>query len=316
MITLSVICPVFNEESFIEEVIKFFLAADPQEKELYIIDGGSTDKTTEIVKGYIQVHNNIHLVSNPNRYVPYALNCVIPLCLGEYIVRLDAHTEYDLSYFTEIINTFKNTNASIVGGPMRAVGKTPTQQAVAYATSTPLGVGNSTFHFDTIEGEADSVYLGAWKKDIFEKTGLFDTRFLRNQDDEFHYRAKSLGFKIWLNPRIKSYYFPRSTLKSLWRQYYQYGLFKPLVLRKIKSGMRIRHLIPSFFVLYLLMLPLLYFTIGVIAFAPLGLYFALVLFEVLRAGLSVRSKFFLLLVFPSLHISYGSGFLLGFRKSL
>lgn len=320
MATLSVVCPVFNEELHIDAVIQFFLAAEPFEKELYIIDGGSTDKTVEMVKQYAEAHTNIHLIHNPEKFVPQALNRVIPLCKGTYIVRLDAHTEYDASYFKEILDTFERTGASIVGGPMRAIGVSPTQKAIAHATSTPFGVGDSSFHYDDVEGEADSVYLGAWKKNIFDKTGLFDTKFVRNQDDEFHYRAKSLGFKIWLNPKIKSYYYPRSNLKTLWRQYYQYGLYKPMVLSKIKDSMRLRHLIPSLLFLYILVSPFivaiafLYSALFFTLLLPMVLYVVLDFYYAFKCKDGMVSQIKCLMVFPVLHLSYGVGFLRGILK--
>lgn len=320
MIILSVICPVLNEEYFIESVLTFFLSAEPAEKELYIIDGGSSDKTASIVQQYTQVHANIHLLSNPEKYVSYALNKAIPLCKGDYIVRLDAHTHYDSFYFQEIIKTFAKTKASIVGGPMRAIGVTPTQKAIAYATSTPFGIGNSDFHFDTVEGEVDSVYLGAWERSIFERTGLFDVKFVRNQDDEFHYRAKSLGLKIWLNPKIESYYYPRSSVNKLWSQYYQYGLFKPLVLSKISSAVRLRHLIPSMFFLGVLALPLVivasyaYSNLFLIALLPYLMYLLLDLYYSSRCNYGMSAQLRSLVVFPTLHMSYGLGFLRGLLR--
>jgi len=320
MVTLSVVCPVFNEALHIDTVITFFLTAEPFEKELYIIDGGSTDKTIEIVQKYAEAHANIRLIHNPEKYVPQALNKVIPLCKGTYIVRLDAHTEYDASYFTEILETFERTGASIVGGPMRAIGVSSTQKAIAYATSTPFGVGDSSFHYDDVEGEADSVYLGAWKRSIFERTGLFDVKFVRNQDDEFHYRAKSLGFKIWLNPKIKSYYYPRSNLSALWKQYYQYGLYKPMVLSKIKNSMRLRHLIPSLLFLYVLVSPFivavgfLYSGLFFILLLPMALYLGLDFFYSFKCKEGMASRIKCLIVFLTLHLSYGSGFLRGIFK--
>jgi succinoglycan biosynthesis protein ExoA len=320
MIILSVVCPVLNEEHFIESVLNFFLSAEPGEKELYIIDGGSSDKTAWIVQQYAQVHTNIHFLSNPDKYVSYALNKAIPLCKGDYIVRLDAHTHYDPTYFREIIKTFANTEASIVGGPMRAIGFTPTQKAIAYATSTPFGIGNSDFHFDSFEGETDSVYLGAWKRSIFETTGMFDVKFVRNQDDEFHYRAKSFGFKIWLNPEIKSYYYPRNSLYKLWSQYYQYGLFKPLVLSKVKSAVRLRHLIPSLFFLNISVLPMVlivpynYSNLFLIVLLPLLIYLLLDLYFSAKVRQGTYTGIISLIVFPTLHMSYGVGFLIGMLK--
>ncbi|OQA07702.1 MAG: hypothetical protein BWY67_01669 [Bacteroidetes bacterium ADurb.Bin397] len=193
---------------------------------------------------------------------------------------------------------------------MRAVGKTDFQKAVAIATSTSFGVGDSGFHDESKEGFTESVYLGAWKRNVFEATGLFDTDMLRNQDDEFHYRARANGMRIYLDPKIKSWYAPRSTMKTLWKQYYQYGLFKPLVLKKVSSGIRLRHLIPAGFVCYLL-LSLLSFWYPALLI-PAVLYLLLDLFYSFRYGSSFAVSSKMLLVYPMLHCSYGLGFIKGF----
>ena len=195
------------------------------------------------------------MLHNKNKIVPYALNIAIKQSTGNPIIRLDAHTEYANDYIEKVIETFETTGADIVGGPMRAIGKTNFQKAVAYATSTKLGVGDSQFHDENAKGFVDSVYLGAWKREIFYDVGYFDEKMKRNQDDEFHYRAKSKGKKIYLNPEIKSRYYPRSSFRKLFMQYYQYGLYKPLVLKKIKTEIKLRHLVPIGFVFYLMLIP-------------------------------------------------------------
>lgn len=309
---LTAICPVYNEENYIHNVIEFFLKAKPVDKELYIIDGNSSDKTVEIVKKYQETNSNIYLLDNPDKYVPYALNKAIKASKGDPIVRLDAHTKYADDYFEQILDTFNRVDADIVGGPMRAIGDTSFQKAVAFSTSTKMGVGDSSFHFEQEEGYADTVYLGSWKREIFDEVGYFDERMVRNQDDEFHYRAKSFGKKVYLNPRITSYYYPRAEPSKLFKQYYQYGLYKPLVLKKIKSAVKLRHLIPSGFVLYLLSLPLI--AISTLWLLPLLIYILLALYFTTKAPFDIKTKLNVFISYPILHIAYGSGFILGLFK--
>lgn len=306
---ITVICPVYNEEKHIHNILDFFIRAQPESKELIIIDGGSTDKTKELVKGYSVRFPQIKILDNPDKYVPFALNKAIKLSEGDPVIRLDAHTKYADDYFTAILNTFSKTGADIVGGPMRSSGDTNFQKAVAFATSTSFGIGDSSFHDDQVEGYVDSVYLGAWRRNIFKDTGYFDTDMIRNQDDEFHYRASGKGKRIYLDPRIKSWYYPRATVALLYRQYYQYGLFKPMVLRKVRSGLRARHLVPSGFVGYLLILilclnyPVFYF--------PLILYIFLDIYFSIRKSESMKVALRMFIVYPVLHISYGLGFIAG-----
>ena len=310
---ITVICPTYNESKFIEQIIKFFLNAKPDDKELLIVDGGSTDETCEIINGWTSKHNNIKLVENPDKYVPFALNKAIKMSSGDPIVRLDAHTEFAEDYFEKIIETFNITGADVVGGPMRAIGKSDFQKAVALVTGTVFGIGDSKIHRENYSGESDHVYLGAWQRKLFDEIGFFDERLKRNQDDEFHYRARSMGKKVFLNPDIKSYYYPRSNIFKLIGQYFQYGLFKPLVLKKIKSEIKVRHIIPAVFCVYLLGLPLTYFSIFYLL--PLFLYTVLNLYFSLRFSRNIIINILLLIIYPSIHISYGLGFIAGILKN-
>lgn len=310
---ITVLCPTYQEERYITGVLEFFVKALPLEKELYIIDGLSKDKTREIVQKYMKEYpDQIFLLDNPDKYVPYALNKGLEMAKGEIIVRLDAHTEYASDYFLKILETFKETGADIVGGPMRAVGKTPFQRAVAHATSAIFGVGDSHFHNEDYEGWVDSVYLGAWKTEIFSEVGNFDTRMVRNQDDEFHYRARSKGKKIYLSPKIKSEYFPRSNYRTLFKQYFQYGYYKPLVLKKVRSEIKLRHLVPAGFFLYLLTLPVSFWFPVILI--PMVLYISLSLYFGFRMNGTLGEKLLASSIFLVLHISYGAGFILGLDK--
>ncbi len=306
---ISVICPTYNEAKYIDQILTFFTEARPSEKELIIIDCGSTDETKAIVSKWMQQHNNIKLLDNPNKFVPFALNMAIKASSGSPIIRLDAHTQYDKQYFEQILATFDQVEADIVGGPMRPIGESNFQDAVAICTSVSFGVGNSQFHNENHEGYVDSVYLGAWKREIFGEVGYFDEQLKRNQDDEFHYRAKSFGKKIYLNPAIKSYYFPRDQFSKLFKQYYQYGVYKPYVLKKVRSETKWRHLIPMLFCLYVFSLPMAYF--WPIWLIPMGLYTLLSAFFSIRHHRTLKGKLYSMLIFPTLHLAYGLGFIRG-----
>lgn len=310
---ITVICPVYNEEEYIENVLKFFIEAKPDEKELILVDGGSTDRTVEIINDWMNRFPNIRLVHNKNKYVPFALNLAIKKSVGDPIIRLDAHTTYEKNYFEKILDTFEKTNADIVGGPMRKIGVTDFQKAVAYATTSIFGIGDSKIHKLDYNGESDHVYLGAWRRNLFDEIGYFDERLFRNQDDEFHYRAKSVGKKIYLSSEIISYYYPRKNFKSLFTQYFQYGVFKPLVLEKIKSEIKIRHLIPALFSLYIILIPLLIF-LSKIFLIPLLIYFFINLIFTVQSRGTFRQKLLIFIIYPTIHFAYGFGSILGLAK--
>lgn len=308
---ITVICPVYNEEAYVAGLIRFFITAEPVDKELILIDGGSTDNTVKIIEQFIADKHPVKLLSNPEKYVPFSLNLAIASSSGDPIIRLDAHTKYAPDYFVKVLETFNATGADIVGGPMRIDSHNNFQRATGYCTSTKFGVGDSNFHDDNFRGETESVYLGSWRRSVFNDVGYFDTEMLRNQDDEFHYRAKNKGKRIYLNPDIRCWYYPRSDFKSLTRQYFQYGLFKPLVLKKVRSGLRLRHLIPTMFVMYLLLIIPAVAYINSLALLPLMMYLIIDVIFSFRYKGSFSEKVLCLLIYPALHISYGTGFICG-----
>ena len=306
---ITVICPTYNECEYIEKVLDFFVKALPEDKELVVVDGGSNDGTQKIVEEWSEKYNNIRLLENPDKYVPFALNIGIKNSSGDPIIRLDAHTEYANDYLEQIIETFKKSGADIVGGPMNAVGNSTFQKAVAYATGTQFAVGDSKIHQISYEGESDHVYLGAWKRKLFDDIGYFDEKLKRNQDDEFHYRARSMGKKIYLNPKIKSYYYPRDSFSKLIKQYFQYGMYKPLVLKKVKSEIKLRHLVPSLFCIYFLGFPLAilnkYYLLLLFVYILMDFYFSTLI------NRNIKLSPYSILIYPAIHLSYGFGFLYG-----
>lgn len=306
---LTVLCPVYNEAAHIGEVLQFFTAASPADKELWVIDGGSTDQTLDIVQQWMSKNPQIRLLHNPDKTVPFALNLGLRASQGDPVVRLDAHTEYAADYFERVLETFGATGADIVGGPMRCRSITTVQAAVAYCTATTFGIGDSMFHQEDFQGFTDSVYLGAWKRSVFADIGYFDEALLRNQDDEFHYRARAHGKRIYQNPAIRSFYHPRDSFGKLFRQYHQYGFYKPLVFQKVQQGLRVRHLIPAVFVVYLLSLPLALLWCWWLS--PMLVYLFLNLYFSLTAGTGLKARLAALLTYPTLHVAYGTGFLRG-----
>ena len=309
---VSVVCPVFNEEEHIDQLLHFLVSADLPEKEMILVDGGSSDRTLPKIMEWRQKYPFIKVLSNTKRYVPYALNMAIREAKGNIIVRLDAHTKYAPDYFDRIMDAFLKSGADIVGGPMRTASGSPVQEAMAYAMCTAFGMGDSKVHQEEYEGQSDSVAYGAWKKAIFRTTGLFDEALKRNQDDEFHYRARSKGFTVFQDPAIKLYYYPRKTFKAVFRQYLEYGIYKPLVLMKVRSGAQLRHFIPSCFALYLLSTPFsFYFAPWLL---PMGIYLLADLYFTVRNRLSIPVRWRLFWLYPTIHLAYGTGFILGLGK--
>lgn len=314
--------PIKNEQDCIGRSLGAVLAQDyPSGRmEILIVDGMSTDRTHEIIRKLIAASDreDVHLLENKGRVVPTGLNLAIRQAKGEIIVRVDGHTVIASDYVRQCVLALHRTEANNVGGRMTAIGATRFGEAVALATSSPFGVGGARFHYSDQEEWTDTAYMGAWPRKVFEQIGLFDERLVRNQDDEFSYRLRAAGGKILLSPQIKSEYTVRSTPFSLLKQYFQYGFWKVLVLRKHTFQMRLRQFVPPIFTLALIS-----------SFACLALGFAwwplaLVLGSYVAANLfasfyiSARSGWRYLSLLPPtyaiLHLGYGFGFLLGLLR--
>jgi len=309
---IAIICPVLNEEAYVENLVSKFLFNDGIEKELFFIDGGSTDTTRQKITELQKKHPNLFIVDNPQRYVSFGFNKAFPQTRGQYIAFLGAHADYPETYFKDALKYLEANECDAIGGPLEQKGKTSSGKAIAYCMSHPFGVGGTEFRTSSKKQYVQSVAFAVYKREVFEKAGLLDEQLLRNQDDEFHYRLNAHGYRILMVPEMRCNYYVRDSLGGLFKQYYEYGLFKPLVLKKVRSGMRVRHLIPSYFVLYLLSLPLAYFSYW--WFLPMGLYLFLDLIFSWVNSLGFAEKMKSWVVFPTLHVSYGAGFLLGMLK--
>ena len=323
---VTVILPCRNEARYIAPCLDSILAgAYPADLvEILVVDGNSTDDTRTVVRKYAAQHPQVRLLDNPRRIVPTALNIGIRAATGDIIARMDAHVIYPPEYLPRLVAALEESGADNVGGcviTLPADG-TATAQAIAIALSHPFGVGNSHFRIGARQARfVDTVPFGCFRRELFTKLGMFDEELVRNQDDEFNYRIVSRGGKIRLVPDIVCYYYARGSLAQLARMFYQYGVFKPLVARKVGRIMTLRQLVPAAFVIAL-------FDAGIAGifwrpawFAGLGLaavYAAAILFSSARVFRShgVRCATALTAVFPVLHFSYGVGFLRGLKDGL
>ena len=318
---VSVVLAVFNEGPFIEDCLKGLISQDyPSDKlEIIVADGGSSDATPEIIKKFQEKSDRIKLIKNPKKIVAAGLNAAIRQAQGEIIVRMDGHTQIAPNYISQCVQRLSQTEADNVGGPMRAFGKSLFGQSVALATSSPFGVGGARFHYSSQEEEVDTVYLGSWRRDIFEKIGFFDEEMIRNQDDEFNYRLRKKGGRILLSPSIESKYWVRETPTALWRQYFQYGFWKVRVMKKHPQQMRMRQFIPPLFAASFFLSGGLCLVIDL--FRPV-FYFLFLSYIAANLGASFYIaakkgwKYFLALpfVYGILHFSYGFGFLTGMPR--
>ena len=257
--SVSVVIPCRNEKDHIEACVRSILTQEPPPGgfEVILADGMSDDGTRDILKGLIEQDSHVHIVDNPGQIVSTGLNAAIRAARGKIIIRMDAHTEYATNYICQCLAVLQETGAANVGGPWIAKGKGLLGRAIAAAFQSPFAIGGAKGHDPGYEGLLDTVYLGCWPRELFDRIGFFDEELVRNQDDEFNLRLTRAGEKIWQSPRIRSWYTPRESLSALFRQYLQYGYWKVRVMQKHRMPASVRHLIPGFFVASLVLLPLL-----------------------------------------------------------
>jgi cellulose synthase/poly-beta-1,6-N-acetylglucosamine synthase-like glycosyltransferase len=315
---VSVIIPMFNEEKSAEKCLGSILDQDyPADRmEILVIDGDSTDRSPAILASMQEHHPNLRVIHNPRRLTVTSLNLGLAEARGEIYVRMDSHSHMESDYVRACVETLRRTGADNVGGLMRAVGVTPQGEAIALATSSRFGVGGARFHYAEEEQYVDTVYLGCYRMDTIRQLGGYDESMIIDEDDELNFRLTRRGGKVFLSPRIRSWYECRSSFRALWKQYFRYGKWKVRLLQKHGRLPSLRHLVPGAFTATLLGALLLW------PLAPLGgwilvatlapyLLVNLLASVALAAAGGWKHLPLLPLTFLVLHLAYGTGFLVG-----
>jgi succinoglycan biosynthesis protein ExoA len=319
---VSVIIPVRNEEEFIAQCLRSVLDQDyPKDSmEVLVVDGASEDRSREIAVEFSSRYPLMKLLDNPQLNAPAGLNLGIQAARGEIIVRVDGHCLLEPDYVGQCVRYLRETGADNVGGLMQAVGHGYIGQAIALAINSFFGSGGSKFHYASKEQCVDTVYLGAFRRSVFDKVGFFNERLMRNQDYELNYRIRAAGGKIFLSPAIRSCYYGRSTLRDLWHQYFQYGFWKLEMLQMHPRSVQARHLVAPLFVFSLFATGLL----GLVHSGSFSLFLLTIssysiasLLSSLRIARRKGWRYFPLLpvAFAVMHFGWGLGFLLGLVRT-
>jgi glycosyltransferase involved in cell wall biosynthesis len=254
MPTASVIVPCRNERGHIEAFCASALAQQLPAGwalELVIADGQSDDGTRALLDAAARDEPRLRVIDNPRRIVSTGLNLALAAAKGEVIVRLDVHSEYAPDYIAQCLAALAETEADNVGGPWRAQAAAdagPMQHAVAAAFQSRWVAGGARSRDLAYSGWVDTVYLGCWPRATFDHVGGFDENLVRNQDDEHNLRIVRRGGRIWQSAAIRSVYRPRARLAQVFRQYLQYGYWKPFVMKTHRQPASLRHLVPALFV--------------------------------------------------------------------
>lgn len=321
---LSVVCPIYNEERYIGSCIESILSQDYSKDDLEVlfVDGMSTDRTREIVGEYAQMYPFIRLIDNPRKIVPCALNIGICASAGDIIIRLDAHAIFPTKYFSELVHYLDALGADNVGGVCLTlpVNDTPVCRGIANVLSSSFGVGNSYFRIGARDILAvDTVPFGCFRRELFDRIGFFDEELTRNQDDEFNGRIIKNGGRIYLLPHLTISYYARDSIRKVWKMYYQYGLFKPLVNKKLGRPATIRQFFPPCFVAGVVLGPVLGFVspwFWIAYLAVILCYLALATVYSLRYSQKWKDVLLQDYIYFVVHFSYGVGYLMGMMQLL
>ena len=301
--------PVRNEAQHISVAVQAVLEQQYEgELDIWIAVAPSDDATEKLVNELVESHSNVFSIENPDGVAPAGLNAAISASSGEVVVRVDGHVRLCDGYIATAVETMARTGAVNVGGRQLAVGTTRFEKAVAAVMMSVVGSGGAEYRVGESEKSVDTVFLGVFDRTAGDEVGWFDGTLIRNQDYEFNIRLRKAGGTIWFNPALIVDYQPRSSLRALARQYFDYGRYKAHVVRLHGSSLRLRQFLPpvatavlvlsvvvSFWVLPTLLLPLTY--LAIIAAGVNG-------------SISVRLR--ALAIAPVMHFSWSIGLFRGF----
>ena len=315
---VAVVVPVLNEAGHLRAAVESILAQDyPVPCQVVLALGPSNDGTDAVARELAARDERVTLVANPTGRTPNGLNAALAATDRPVIVRVDAHSELPQGYVSEAVRTLQRTGADNVGGIMGAEGRTDFERAVAHAMTSPFGVGGARFHTGGAEGPAETVYLGAFRRDTLVRLGGYDEQFTRAQDWELNHRIRQAGGLVWFDPALYVTYRPRPDLRRLARQYRDYGRWRGVVSRTHAGTINLRYLAPPV-TLVGIVLGTVLGVVGLLLGQPWlvsglvlpAVYVLAVLVGVVAArGLRPAIRARLLLVYPTMHLSWGWGFL-------
>ncbi len=247
---VSIVIPCLNEENYIVALLDSLAAQDygPDGIEVLVSDGGSTDRTRELVRGYASPFARLDLVENPRRITVAGLNEGMAASRGDCWIIIGAHSQVRSDFVRESVAALKRTGAACVGGPIETIGEGSVGMAIAAAMSSPFGVGNAKFRYAEVEGEVDTVPFGCYHRKVWDVVGQFDETIDGADEDSYNQRLIDAGGRIWLTPAIRSSYYPRRTFKALAKQYWEYGAAKGTLFQRGRP-LQPRHFAPTGMVL-------------------------------------------------------------------
>ena len=309
--SVSVIIPVLNEERHLEQAVRMILDQDyPGPLEIVLALGPSKDRTAAVAERLTSADPRVRTVASPTGKTPNALNAAIGAARNEIVARVDGHAEIPAGYLRVAVAELVRAGADNVGGVMDARGVTTFERAVACAMRSKLGVGNARFHVGGEPGEAETVYLGVFRRSALQRVGGYDEHFARAQDWELNHRIRSTGGRVWFVPELKVTYRPRSTVRALARQYFLYGRWRRVVANHHEGTISARYLAPPVMVLGTTLAAVVGIFFWPAWVVPVGYVAAITVGGVaISSGEPVRTRLTTPVVLAIMHWCWGIGFI-------
>lgn len=322
---VAIVIPTLNEERFISRCLNSIIKQtyEFEKMDVMIIDGGSKDNTKDIVAEYQKSHQNIRFIENKKKIQSVAFNIGFKKSTAPYIIRLDAHAEYDSKYISLCIENLKqDEKRGNVGGRCNIL---PFNQSIWAQTNAILnhsrfGIGGAAFRVSNEAHNTDSVPFGSFPRKIIEKIGGMREDLPRGEDNEYNSRIRKAGYKIFFDPNIISSYFARPTLGASCKQMYANGNSIGYLYYIDREAIGIRHLVPLLFVvsgLFSIIISVLWSPFCYVFCGGLALYLiADAIASIMGAKDNVKCTLPLFVLFFCVHVSYGMGTIAGLIKGL
>ncbi len=310
-VDVSVLIPVRNEAAHLRAVVAAMQAQEfDGSYELVFVDGGSEDGSRAILDEVAAADPRVRVLDNPARRTPHALNLALRAARGRVIARMDAHARYPPDYLALGVERLRRGDVDLVTGPALAEGEGRWSRRVALALSTRLGTGGADFrHSADEEFEVDSGFAGLWRRETLERLGGWDEGWVNDQDFELAARIRKGGGRIVCVPAMAAGYFPRDSLRALAEQYHRYGFYRVKTSLRHPESLRRSHMVPPALVLTALAAAAAPRPLRRVARGGVAAYGAAVLAASARSPLADAAA--LPLVFATMHLSWGVGFLRG-----
>lgn len=316
------VIPVLNEERHIEDCLRSVCEQDyPGDLiEIVVADGGSTDRTKELVAQMAINDPRLRLVENPGRNQAAGLNRGIAATTGEVVARLDGHAAWQPGHLRRCVQLLVETGADNVGGAMEAVGENPIGEAVARAWRSPFAAGGARYRYSRRQMDTETVFLGVFRREALDRVGPFREDLDQHEDYELNHRIRLTGGRVVFSPEISTRYWTRSTWASLSAQFFRYGRSKARVARSLPGVVRPYHVAPP---LLALSLPLAVAAmlsqrtrrgvgVGLAAYVAADVVASVSVAK----GASGPETARVMVAFPVLQLSWGAGFLAGLWETI